>query len=152
VDEDKLQDYRFQVRKLQYEHHQADVRAAFQLQGDYGKWLVASLLLIHGGAFLFLTRSPDLAKSVLPVVYWWLIGGLMLALVCGFVAWINWDLHTVLYKPLNAGMIVNDDQWPQLDARMNWWIGATHKISIGAGLASGFCILGAATAAYLTLG
>lgn len=149
---DRLEELQAEARKLQYQQHQEDMRAAFQLQGDYGKWLVASLLLIHGVSIWFLAESQELARTILPAVFWWHVIGLLLALTCGFVAWINWSLHTVLYAPLDPGMILDTRNWPQADPKKTDQITLTYRLSLVTGVASAICILGAAIVAYCTMG
>lgn len=53
-----------EVRKLTYEDLQRSKRHALQLSGDYGKWLIASLLLVHGASVAFLAQNDILSKTV----------------------------------------------------------------------------------------
>src|SRR5688572_12133387 len=68
-----------EARKLRYEQLQQNRRSAGELQGEYGRWLVASLLLVHGGSILLLAQSPEMVRLVLPAVFWWLVAGHLLA-------------------------------------------------------------------------
>lgn len=143
-----IENHETEWRKLLYQQYQDSKRITFQLQGDYGKWLIASLLLIHGAAVIFLAQDNELSTGVLPQVFWWHIAGLMLALICGFTVWINWSLHFSLYNSVDPRMIVSNDFWPTWDARTNGWIGRTHFIAIAVGILSALCIVGASIAAY----
>jgi hypothetical protein len=137
-----------EVRKLAYEDFQKSKRHAFQLNADYGRWLIASLLLVHGAAVAFLAQNDRLSKTVLPSVFWWHIAGLLLALLCGFLVWANWSLHARFYEAVNPGMIYGDEHWPEFNKRTGFWIDCTHWIGIGAGILSGLCILASSLAAY----
>jgi len=142
----------FEARKLRYEQLQQNRRSANELQGQYGRWLIASLLLVHGGSILLLAQSPDMIKTVLPAVFWWHIAGLVLALACGFTTWANWSYHIVLYDNVSPAMIYDDNEWPKFDPKVQTKIGWTHWSSITLGLLSGACILGAAICGYAKMG
>lgn len=53
-----------EVRKLTYEDYQKSKRHAFQLNADYGRWLIASLLLVHGAAVAFLAQNERLKGTM----------------------------------------------------------------------------------------
>lgn len=149
----ELHPLQIEARRLLYHEYQESKRAAFQLQGDYGRWLIASLLLVHGGGVLFLVQNERLSETVVLAIFWWPITGLMLALFCGFSTWINWSLHAGLYaSSINPSMIYSDEAWPKFNDNTNAWIGRTHWLSITTGLCSALCILGAAAAAYAKMG
>lgn len=135
--------------KLYYEQLQRSKDRAFQLQGDYGKWLVASLLLIHGATIAFLAQNERLASAVLPLVFWCHVIGLLLALICGFVTWVNWSLHASAYEEVTPYMLDGTmDNWPKFEARDFFWIKPTFWIAIVAGLGSAACILVSAIVIY----
>lgn len=133
----------FELRKLTYESLQTRQNHAFQLQGDYGKWLVASLLLIHGAAFAFLAQDAALSKSILPFVYWPLVIGLLSALLCGLTAWINWTLLASMYD-VSAFMVTDNEFWPKFDGKEAWWVTFTFWAALIAGMISAVMILIAA--------
>jgi hypothetical protein len=145
---DEIQQVQIEARKLVYQQCNDHMRAAFQLQGDYGKWLIASLLLIHGVAIWFVAESTELSRTVLPSVFWWHVAGILFALLCGLFTWGNWSLHSVLYEPLDPGMIVDAQHWPRANPRTEAWITVTYWLSVIIGLLSAGCILGAAVVAY----
>ncbi|MER9763701.1 MULTISPECIES: hypothetical protein [unclassified Mesorhizobium] len=140
-------DEAIEVRRLHYEEHRKDAHHAMQLNADYGKWLIASLLLVHGAAIAFLAQNDRLSKSVLPLVFWWHVTGLITALTCGFIVWINWSLHGRFHGSVSPQMIYDDTQWPDYDGPARW-INRTHWLAIAMGLASAMCILGAAVTVY----
>jgi hypothetical protein len=137
-----------EVRKLTYEDLQKSKRHAFQLNADYGRWLIASLLLVHGAAVAFLAQNERLATTVLPSVFWWHVAGLILALLCGFLVWANWSFHASIYEAVTPSMIYDDEHWPKFDDGTGRWITWTHWSGIVAGVLSALCILASALAAY----
>ncbi len=137
-----------EVRKLTYEDYQKSKRHAFQLNADYGRWLIASLLLVHGASIVFLTQNDRLSSAVLPSVFWWHVTGLLLAFLCGFLVWANWSFHARIYEAVNPGMIYDDAHWPKFDDGTNRWINRTHWSGVAAGIFSALCILGSALTAY----
>jgi hypothetical protein len=98
---------RWIVHKL----HREQWQVATQIAGDYGKWLVASLTLVHGGALYGLASNTLYRPSVLGQALWWFVFGLILSLLSGFVAWINWYLLAQSASGLNA-----------------WWCAGTRQV------------------------
>lgn len=138
-----------EMRRLQYEDFLASKRHAFQLNADYGRWLIASLLLVHGASIAFLAQNERLATSVFSAVFWWHVAGLLLAFTCGLLVWVNWSLHAKnIEDAVNPGMIYNVDNWPKWDASTVSWINRTHFLAIGSGMVSAACILASAFCAY----
>lgn len=137
-----------EARKLTYEDLQKSKRHAFQLNADYGRWLIGSLLLVHGAAVAFLAQNERLAATVLPSVFWWHVAGLLLALLCGFLVWANWSFHAAIYESVSSSMIYDDKRWPEFDGGTARWITVTHWSGIVAGVLSALCILSSAVAAY----
>ncbi|MCZ8548704.1 hypothetical protein OOJ09_31505 [Mesorhizobium qingshengii] len=137
-----------EARKLRYQQLQENRRAAGNLQAEYGRWLIASLLLVHGASILLLAQSPARVADILPVVYWWHIAGLILAFVCGFLAWMNCGYFIALYDDVSPEMIYNDESWPKFDQAVLTKINLTFRGSVIAGMMSVGCLLGAAIAAY----
>lgn len=129
-------------------------RATFDVAAQWGRWLLASLLLIHGGAlfglFTFLSdlaSKPD-ALSQYQLTVWWFVSGLILTLTAGTMAWLNWSMHSENYGHIaNPVMLWDPEVWtrePQY-VRGLWW---THWIALVCGVASALCIIGGA---YSTL-
>ncbi len=136
-----------ELSRLYYERRIEHSRTAMQLQGDYGKWLVASLLLTHGGAFVFLAQGEEFGQRILAAIHWWLVAGLFLALITGFVTWLNWSLHwRVFDETTSPDMIYDTERWPK-DHKLDPWIDRTFYGAIVFGLLSAGCIFGAAIAA-----
>lgn len=143
--------YRFvaeEVYKAERESH----KVAMQLQGDYGKWLVNALMIINAGAIVGLAQSSTLQKNALHDAGLWFVGGLLAAVACGFISWVNWsinaDLHHNLAQPSMKFDIAN---WPEAGERQAWWINATFYLSIAAGFVSVACIVVGALVARSSL-
>jgi hypothetical protein len=97
-------------------------REASNIAAGYGKWLVASLLLINGGAlFGLMNFVGSLAEHErwrqienVAFVGWFFLAGLVLALGCGFSAWVNWSAISAAWGELRKpGMLHDREQWPK---------------------------------------
>jgi len=122
-------------------------RATFAVAAEYGKWLTASLLLIHGGALvgLFSVLNSLADKPELIAGYRWpawsFIAGLIFALLAGFCTWLNWSMHSDNYNAqANYAMLTNPEAW-LLPAKYSRGILITYWGSILAGWASALAIL-----------
>lgn len=135
------------VRRLQYEFVQAQLKHTMEMQGGYGKWLLASLLLVHGGIFAFLVQNEKLSASILPHVFWWLVSGLVLALISGFATWWNWTFAARVYSAFSPLMIYGDEHLPKFGWRQRAPVVITMYLAIVLGLGSVACVVGAAVRA-----
>lgn len=139
-----------EARRLLLAHMHERARIAGEFQGQYGKWLVASLLLVHGAIFGFLATKDTLSAIYLPHVFWWPVTGLILAMGCGFLTWVNWGLH--LAQNLAADVTTLHDldrEWPRHDPAVERWVAPTFWAAVLCGAGSALCIVGAAVAAFL---
>ncbi|MER9461967.1 hypothetical protein NKI80_18875 [Mesorhizobium sp. M0387] len=126
-------------------------RATFQIAAEYGRWLIASLLLVHSGALfgLFsLLSNPSTQQTTLQVFkapVWCFVIGLLLALLCGFSAWINWSMHASNYQTsARYDMLWDPERWVD-EPRFARGLDVTNWACIVAGLLSAACIaIGAA--------
>jgi len=129
----------FQSWKEQ-QRHTAELAAA------YGRWLVASVVVIHAGAlfsiFSFLSGYADkptiITGYAAPV--WCFVAGLVLALLCGLMTWLNWSLHSASFAhQANYKMLVDQNEWLSDSIYPNgiWW---TYWLSLVLGIASAFLI------------
>lgn len=125
-------------------------KATFEVAAGYGRWLMASLLLAHGGGLvgtfsLFKEAATDaLLKQRILEAAWWLVAGFLIALLAGFTIWQNWTAHSENYgHRANPEMLWNATAWersPINSKRIN----VTHWLSQAFGVASALCIIGAA--------
>lgn len=69
---------------------------AQQIQSDYGKWVLASLLTANGGALLALIQlKPDPETLILSGT--WFFVGIALTLASGGLTWLNFTAATLMY-------------------------------------------------------
>ena len=131
-----------------------DVRKlALDLQGHYGKWLISSLLLIHGATIGFISQSDRLSEKLIPEVFSVAVVGLILALLCGFITWINWGLNYRVHDSVHPAMVIDDDFWPKMhEHKLNGWINITYWLSLLVGFASVGCMIYGSIAAARLLG
>jgi hypothetical protein len=152
MSEDDLKlELHYKAREEAYRGLQDSKGRAFDLQGQYGRWLISTLLLIHGVGIGFIAKDPRLASLLIPWIFSEMVAGLLLALLCGFITWINWSLHAVQYESVNPAMIYDDEVWPKFDEPRGKWISLTFWLSLVAGVASSILILVAAIHAAVIL-
>ena len=129
-------------RRDVYESLMEARKTALDLQGHYGKWLVSSLLLIHGAAIGFIAQSDRLSQKLIPDVFAIAVVGLILALLCGFSTWINWGLSYIIHNSVHPMMVLDDDYWPKFhEHKASPWMTCTFWLSIVTGIASVLCII-----------
>ncbi|SOC93055.1 hypothetical protein SAMN05216358_3219 [Rhizobium sp. AN5] len=145
---------RHEVADIVYKDYKEMQRATFDVASQWGRWLLASLLLIHGGAlFGLFTFLSDLAEkpealSKYQWTVWWFVAGLMLTLLSGFMAWINWSMHSDNYDAwANKPMLWDPEQWTGQSVH-TWGLDVTNWGAIIFGALSASCILGGA---YFTM-
>ncbi|SJM34610.1 conserved membrane hypothetical protein [Mesorhizobium delmotii] len=136
---------------LVYHDLKTSQRATSQVAAEWGRWLIASLVLVHSGALFGMfsllnsaaTQPTTLQAFKAPV--WCFVVGLLLALASGFFAWINWSMHSFNYaSQARYNMLWDPEKWIG-DRRYVRGLDITHWGSIGSGLLSALCIaLGAA--------
>lgn len=118
--------------------------SSLKMQGEYGKWLVSSLLFLHGAAIGGLLFKWS-GGSAPPYLYalWWFVFGIVFALATGFSAWGNFTFAADLYNRwADVRMLTNRDHWPQPSTSCA--IKATMWIAILTGVLSTICIVGGA--------
>lgn len=71
------------------DYHLARQNAAQAYNADMAKWILASLILINGGPFLLLSKDIKNYAVALQAAAGWFVAGLALAVLCGFLAWLN---------------------------------------------------------------
>ena len=145
---------RAEVAEIVYKDYKEMQRATFDLAGQLGKWLLASLLLIHGGAlfglFTFLSELAD-KPDALSRYQWtvaWFVSGLMLTLFAGLCTWANWSMHSDNYDGwANKPMLWDPEEWIGA-TRHTWGINFFYWAALLLGVLSALCIAGGA---YSTL-
>jgi uncharacterized membrane protein YjgN (DUF898 family) len=84
-------------------------------QFDYGKWVVASLVAIHGGSLLAIGQFGDSREKLVAQCGALLFWGLAAAVIAGAVAWLNFTLsanfHWKALNTLRDGKVLVPDQF-----------------------------------------
>lgn len=116
-----------------------------QIAADYGKWLLASLIVLHGGGLLGLFSLAEKSNfDFLTGAGAALVIGLVLGLLAGFVTWLNWLFLASSYMQIiDHKILVNEEAWF-----------STVKSSTRRGVAVSFWLslfLGVASAASLPI-
>ena len=129
-------------------------KESFRGNVEYGKWLIATMVAVHGGALYALntlrSAAPGLPSdrhSLLLEAASWHVAGIVLVLIAGFMGWLNFGYAAQHYdRWAEPGMMRRTDMWPKNSGTRDP-IGATYVLAICAGLGSGFSLIAGATAA-----
>jgi hypothetical protein len=110
------------------------------VQADYGKWLIATLSVIHTGA-LYAIATAHLAQNVKGAYVPFLVGQI-LVLFSGLSTWINFSLVMSLMEDWTDPFMLTDDaRWPKLEGSLKFWIPTTMVTSLAAGVFSALCFV-----------
>lgn len=152
---------REQAAAIVYHDLKEHQRACFAVSAEYGRWLIASLVLINGGAlwgifsylgsvglridgavsdplstwlFTLGERGSGLRHYTVPV--WCFIGGITLAMLSGLAAWSNWSLHADNYARMaRYDMLWDPEKWAD-EPPYRTSLAFTYWMSIVAGVGS----------------
>ncbi|WP_173933045.1 hypothetical protein [Chelativorans sp. Marseille-P2723] len=133
---------REQAAALVYHDLKESQRATFSVAAEYGRWLIASLILINGGAlwslFSYLgsigLKVDGVEQYIAPI--WSFIVGIALAMLSGLSAWFNWSLHSDNYQQMaRYDMLWDPEQWTD-DPPHTVALDFTYRFSIVAGVGS----------------
>lgn len=145
---------RQEAAEIVYRDHKEMQRATFDAAAQWGRWLLASLLLIHGGAlfglFTFLSSLAGKPEALAQYQWtvWWFVAGIILTLASGLAVWLNWSMHSDNHDGwANKAMLWDPDQWVG-ETRHDRRIDIAYWLAIILGIASALCIVGGA---YSTL-
>lgn len=128
-------------KRAVFEAWQARARWSQEVAAGYGRWLLASLVIIHAGAlfgmFSFLANHADkpsvISGYALPI--WCFIAGLMLAFLAGLTTWVNWGLNSAEYEhQADYNMLITPDKWLNPPKYLLWL-----RITFWAPVAFGVC-------------
>ncbi|MER8845948.1 hypothetical protein [Mesorhizobium australicum] len=148
--------------RLRYEQHAREVfkqmgelRAASQRNHvDYGRWLIASLLAVHGGSIYAISglwnsthKLPDSGIPDLMAGVGWNLFGIGFILVAAFMAWLNFQSAELHYSRWSdPAILYRTDHWP--DEAKTDPVTATLYLAAIFGLISFFCFIAGAMAVY----
>lgn len=129
------------------DYHLARQNAAQAYNGDMAKWILASLILVNGGPFLLLSKEVAGYALALKSASCWFVAGLALAVLCGFLAWLNTGMREAVggytVKRLLAG---GDQPVSKAEALSERVVQASYLFSILTGFGSlGTFLVGAFT-------
>ncbi|RUM95936.1 hypothetical protein EET67_20670 [Pseudaminobacter arsenicus] len=133
---------RDQVAAVVYRDYKENQRATFGVAAEYGRWLIASLILINGGAlwglFSYLgsigAKAADLPPFVAPV--WSFAIGVTLGMCSGLSAWVNWSMHSDNYDRMaRYDMLWDPEKWVDNAPHVRG-LAFTHWVSITTGIGS----------------
>ncbi|NTG46166.1 hypothetical protein G6M04_02185 [Agrobacterium rhizogenes] len=123
---------------------------AYLCQVDYDWWVLASLITVHGGVIFAIIQNDDkLPKDLMAACVPPLVGGLLMAILTGALAWLNYTIAArgyvkVLLSFLN-GQPRNPSRWVQ------WAANLTMGLAILTTVASMVCFGIAARSGYAVL-
>lgn len=128
------EDYR-ESAKVVFEALSRHRNFARQMQGEYGKWLISSLLFLHtaaiGGVALKLTDLKQIVPSL-----WWFVIGIVFALGAGFAAWWNFSLGEGATSDMADYRMLRDPKfWPVKNGKARL-IHVTFWLSVASGILS----------------
>lgn len=128
-------------RRVELGRYRSQADAAAEL----GRWLLSSLLIVHGGAlfslFLFLALAGERRLSIkhyhAPI--YWAVAGIALIVAAGFVAWVNTSMRADMHLNASEGQVPAGQPKP---------IYTTHWLAISLGILSGLCMFGMAASVF----
>lgn len=152
-----------EAERLRYQQHaqeifrqMGDLRAASQRNHvDYGRWLIASLLAVHGGSIYAISgiwngnhKLPPAAAPDLMAGVGWNLFGIGFILVAAFLAWLNFQFAEHSYfRWSDPAMLYRTDRWPKREERTDP-VTATLYLSATFGLMSFGSFIAGAMAVY----
>jgi len=153
-DQHEAERYQIHAREI-YAHYRSYQMCSRSGHVDYGKWLIASMLAVHGGAIYAIS---GLKNSVLPQQIpglitgaSWNLAGMVLILFAGFFAWINFQAAERLYdRWSNPAMLYRSDQFPKDEERTDI-INAMLVLAASLGLLSMYAFIASAVTVVQTL-
>lgn len=138
---DKMKDLRSDSRKYHVE---------------YGKWLIASLLALHGGSIYILSTLADKGKTftaqalIEPAT--WNMAGIVFILIAGCMAWLNFQFAEQHYDHWSdPAMLYRQDKWPGATESRFDPINATLFLAAASGVLSIWSLIVSASLMRLLL-
>ncbi|HBF32091.1 MAG TPA: hypothetical protein DDW73_21110 [Rhizobium sp.] len=122
---------------------------------EYGKWLLASGLAVHGGALFGLNSLRDALEHdkwpALADAAKWNVGGIVFVLIAGFLAWLNFQSAVHIYhRAANPMRIYRTDTFNEDDAKTDI-MSFTRWLAIAAGFLALYSVLVSAVKVFRLL-
>jgi hypothetical protein len=118
---------------------------SLRMMGEYGRWLISSLLFLHVaalGGLLF--KAGGTAPPPYLHALWWFVAGIVLAFSAGFSAWWNFSYAAEQYhRWADHRMLTDRNYWPSGEDNSGI-ITFTKRVALGAGVLSILCLVGGA--------
>jgi hypothetical protein len=156
TDPDRREQWQHYARE-KYEFYKAAREMSFKANIEYGKWLLASGLAVHGGAIYAINAlkdpaRPELMAGLLEAARW-NVAGIVFVLAAGFAAWINFQAAANIYNEwANPQMVHRTDYFPSPDTRRTNLVGATRLFAMGMGFLSLWSLIGSASNVFAVIG
>lgn len=146
--------YALHAREL-YDQYRKYHERAIQSHIEYAKWILASLLAVHGGMIYGISglRStvPQEMRIGLVGAAGWSLMGIGCTLVVGFFVWLNFQSVEQHYSRwINPATLYSRSYWPKNERRFDP-IAATMLLSVAFGMLSALCFAFSATKIIATL-
>lgn len=154
TDEKRRERYQYYARE-KYEFFKAAREVAFKANIEYGKWLLASGLVVHGGAIYAINAIKDGSRPALMhgllLGAQWNVAGIVFVLIAGLSAWLNFQYAAHIYNDwANPLMVYKTDQFPE-ERNKTDPVGATRLLSIFAGLLALWAFIASAANVFSAL-
>lgn len=144
------EEYRF-IAKEHYQKLLSQRDKSVQSHIEYGKWLIATLIVIHGGALVAISQVGDNAVEIYSKSGAFFLIGVMSAMAAGFFAWVNFQLaDVILSEQADAAMIIDHKYWNP-DHKLEPWMTRTLYLSAFFGIFSWLLIGIGAFSVYQTM-
>lgn len=118
-----------------YKQRLAEFKLFLGIQAEYGKWLIATLSLLHGAA-LYALASGHLEQAPRAVSLAFLFG-LILTMISGFATWINFSLNAgEAWRKANVMMLFDRSSIPPEDESKNCQIALSLYAAVITGILS----------------
>lgn len=121
IGEDQKEKYRRQAEVV-FKQNSSMMEASLRLNGEYGRWLVTSLLALHTAAIvgLFYKSLVGAPPAYFNAIIWFVLG-ICFGLATGFVSWLNFSFNFEQYRRwCDYRMLEDGAYWPKdVDPKIN---------------------------------
>ena len=153
----KAEQERYRQHAREVYERMKDLRAdSRRYHVEYGKWLIASLLALHGGSIYVIStlaeKGEAFAAAGLIELATWNMAGIVSILVAGCMAWLNFQFAEIHYDHWSdPSMLYRQDKWPGSTESKYDPMTATLFLAAAAGVISIWCFIASASQMRLLL-
>ena len=147
--------YQYYARE-KYEFYKQARELTFKASIEYGKWLLASGLVVHGGALYGINSlrdgsRPELMAGLLQAALW-NVAGIIFVLGAGFMTWLNFQFAAAVYDDwANPLMVYKTDQFPEDLPSKTDPIAASRLLATGLGFLALWALVASASNVFRAL-